>query len=376
MANIIRIKRRISGDPGAPASLENSELAYNEVDNILYYGKGTGGAGGTATAIDAIGGPGAMVTLTSTQNISGEKTFLSNVAMNGNRIVGVGAPIAGTDVANKEYVDAARAGLDPKDSVVAATTSNITLSGEQTVDGVALVDGNRVLVKDQTDATQNGIYIVSTTSWSRSSDANSSETITPALFTFVESGSTFSNSGWVLTTDGTITVGVTPLNFTRFSGAGMIDAGAGLTKTGDRINVESVSAARIVVNEDNIDLATTGVSAGDYQLVTVDEYGRVTAGSNPTTLSGYGITDAQPLDPTLTALAGVTTSSDQLIYTTGVDTFSTSSLSVYARTLLDDTDAGTARTTLGLGTLSTQDADDVSIDGGTINNVTMDGGTF
>ena len=376
MANIIRIKRRASGDPGAPASLENSELAYNEVDNILYYGKGTGGAGGSATVIDAIGGPGAMVTLTSAQNISGEKTFLANVAMSGNRITGVATPVNDTDAANKEYVDAARAGLDPKDSVIAATTENITLSGEQTIDGISLLDGDRVLVKDQTDATQNGIYIVSATAWSRSSDADSAETITPALFTFVESGTNYANSGWVLTTDGAITVGTTPLNFTKFSGAGMIDAGAGLTKTGDRLNVETASTDRIVISEDAIDLATTGISAGNYQLVTVDAYGRVTTGSNPTTLSGYGITDAQPLDDTLTALADITVSADDFIYATGPDAFATSTVSAYGRTLIDDADAMTARETLELGTISTQNSNDITITGGTINNVTMDGGTF
>ena len=218
--------------------------------------------------------------------------------------------------------------------------------------------------------------MVSTTAWARSTDANSSETITPALFTFVESGNTFPNSGWVLTNNSTITVGTTPLNFTRFSGAGMIDAGTGLTKTGDRLNVETASTSRIVINEDNIDLATTGVSAGDYQLVTVDEYGRITAGSNPTTLAGYGITDAQPLDDTLTGLADLSTSADDFVYATGADTFSTSTISAYGRTLIDDTDAATARTTLGLGTVATQDADDMAITGGTINNVIMDGGTF
>ena len=76
MANTIRIKRRSSGIAGAPASLQNAELAYNEVDDILYYGKGTGGEGGTATTIPAIAGSGAFVGLAGTQTITGNKTLL------------------------------------------------------------------------------------------------------------------------------------------------------------------------------------------------------------------------------------------------------------------------------------------------------------
>jgi hypothetical protein len=81
MANTVRIKRRTSGGTGAPSSLANAELAFNEVDNTLYYGKGTGGAGGTATSVDAIGGSGAFCTLTSAQTISGNKTFSGTVAL-------------------------------------------------------------------------------------------------------------------------------------------------------------------------------------------------------------------------------------------------------------------------------------------------------
>lgn len=83
MANTIRIKRRASGSPGAPASLANAELAYNEVDDVLYYGKGTGGAGGTATTIPAIAGSGAYLTLSSAQTVSGNKTFTGSVDLTG-----------------------------------------------------------------------------------------------------------------------------------------------------------------------------------------------------------------------------------------------------------------------------------------------------
>ncbi len=84
MANTLRIKRRASGASGAPSTLANAELAFNEVDNVLYYGKGTGGAGGSATTIEAIAGNGAFVSLTGTQTISGAKTFSGTVALGDN----------------------------------------------------------------------------------------------------------------------------------------------------------------------------------------------------------------------------------------------------------------------------------------------------
>jgi hypothetical protein len=167
--------------------------------------------------------------------------------------------------------------------------------------------------------------------------------------------------------DGAVTIASTDTTYT---------AGAGLVATGTTFDVVSADAGRIVVNADNIDLATTGVAAGTYRSVTTDTYGRITAGTNPTTLSGYGITDAQPLDATLTALAGVTVSADKLIYATAADTFTVTSLTSFGRSLIDDADAAGARTTLGLGTIATQNANNVAITGGTIDNVTIDGGTF
>jgi phage-related tail fiber protein len=182
--------------------------------------------------------------------------------------------------------------LDVKDSVRAATTANITLSGTQTIDGVSVTTGDRVLVKNQSTASQNGIYVVAAGSWARATDADSDAEVTPGLFTFVEEGTVNSDSGWVLSTNSTITLGTTALTFAQFSGAGQITAGDGLTKDGNTLNVATADTGRIVVNADSIDLASGVVTVGTYKSVTVDTYGRVTAGTNPTTLSGYGITDA------------------------------------------------------------------------------------
>jgi hypothetical protein len=109
MANTIRIKRRASGGAaGAPSSLENAELAYNEVDDILYYGKGTGGAGGTATTIPAIAGSGAFATLTSTQTISGNKTFSGTLELGSSATATTKtANNNSTSVATTAYVDSA-----------------------------------------------------------------------------------------------------------------------------------------------------------------------------------------------------------------------------------------------------------------------------
>lgn len=229
-------------------------------------------------------------------------TMSGAIAMGTNKITGLGTPTADTDAANKGYVDSVAQGLDVKPSVRAATTANITLSGTQTIDGVAVVAGDRVLVKDQATAGQNGIYVVAVGSWTRSADMDAWAEF-PGAFFFVEDGTVNDNSGWVCTVAPGGTLGTTSVTFEQFSGAGQITAGAGLTKTGNTLNVGTVSSSRIVVNADNIDLATTGVSANTYRSVTVDAYGRVTGGANPTTLAGYGITDAYTTTQVDTALA-------------------------------------------------------------------------
>jgi hypothetical protein len=223
-------------------------------------------------------------------NLSGG-TMSGNIAMGTNKITGLGTPTGDADAVTKSYVDAIAQGIDAKASVVAATTANITLSGTQTIDGVSVAANDRVLVKDQTTTSQNGIYIASASSWTRSTDADAWTELV-AAYTFVEGGTTNGSNGYFCTVAAGGTLGTTAVTWTQFSGAGQITAGAGLVKSGNTLDVGTASSSRIVVNSDNIDLATTGVTASTYKSVTVDAYGRITGGTNPTTISGFGITDA------------------------------------------------------------------------------------
>ncbi|MDP9533987.1 phage tail protein [Pseudomonas protegens] len=162
-------------------------------------------------------------------------------------------------LATREYVDnaviEALAKLDFKYSALVATTANIALSGIQTIDGVLLPADARVLVKNQAQAKDNGLYVVSSTGvWTRAQDADSGLEVTPGLFVSIEKGTVNGDSVWQLVTDGPIVLGATPLTFEMATGR-------------------------------------TGVSAGSYANVTVDKYGRVIAGTNPSTLAGHGITD-------------------------------------------------------------------------------------
>ncbi len=230
-------------------------------------------------------------------------TLTGALAMSTNKITGLGTPTADTDAANKSYVDSVAQGIDAKASCRAATTGNISLSGTQTIDGVAVIAGDRVLVKDQSSAAENGIYVAAAGAWSRASDANTWDELVSA-FTFVEQGTTNGNNGYICTISAGGTLGVTAVTWAQFSGAGQINAGTGMSKTGNTLNVNTASSARIVVGADEIDLATTGIVAGTYKSVTVDQWGRVTAGTNPNTLSGYGITDAYTTTQTDTLLNG------------------------------------------------------------------------
>ena len=218
-------------------------------------------------------------------------TMSGVIAMGTSKITGLGDPTADQDAATKVYVDNLVQGLDAKASCHAATTANITLSGAQTIDGVSVIAGSRVLVKDQTTSADNGIYVAASGSWTRATDANTWVELTKA-FTFVEEGTTNGSNGFLCTIAAGGTLGTTAVTLVQFSGAGQITAGAGLSKTGNQLDVGTASSSRIVVNADSIDLATSGVTAGTYKSVTVDTYGRTTGGTNPTTVSGFGITDA------------------------------------------------------------------------------------
>lgn len=206
----------------------------------------------------------------------------ADVSFNSVKITNLAAPTNDNDAATKAYVDATRLGLDVKESVRVATTANITLSGTQTIDDVSLVSGDRVLVKNQSNASQNGIYVVASGSWTRAIDADTSSEVTAGMFTFVSEGTANADSGWVLTTNDTIILGTTELAFAKFSGAGQITAGNGLTKNGNTIDAVGTSG-RIVVNADSIDLDTVyqsdssgSAGASFVQSVTRDIYGRVT----------------------------------------------------------------------------------------------------
>ena len=181
----------------------------------------------------------------------------------------VAAPSDPLDAANKAYVDAARSGLDVKESVHVATTGPINLATDlqagDVIDGHTLNAGDRVLVKDQVTASENGIYVaVASGAASRSADADTSGEVTSGLFTFVTQGTDNGDTGWVLTTDGPITLGSTGLTFTQFSGTGQIIAGEALEKDGATLNV-LVDGTSIEVVSDELRIASGAAGAGlDY----------------------------------------------------------------------------------------------------------------
>ena len=229
-------------------------------------------AGLTSLVVDNISVDGSTITAT-----SGDLTLTAtsgDIDANSNKIVNVATPVNDTDAANKSYVDAARTGLDVKASVKVATTANITLSGTQTIDGVALSVGDRVLVKNQTTASENGIYVVASSGWSRATDADENAEVTSGMFTFIEQGSVNSDTGFVLTTDGTITVGTTGLNFTLFSASGTLIAGNGLSKNGDTLEVNVALTGGIEISADELQLQSSVAGDGlTYSSGVIDVVG-------------------------------------------------------------------------------------------------------
>lgn len=216
---------------------------------------------------------------TATKQYTDTKLSLAGGTLTGPLVLSSDPSLA-LGAATKQYVDKAvwaNSSITWKTPVKMATTTNISLSGLIVVDGVTTQSGDRILVKNQTNATQNGIYIANSGLWSRSSDANNASNLINGTVVYVLQGATQSTQCYVLSNVGIVTVGTSNLIFTLFNN------NQNVVLTGD---VSGTGTTLIPVT-----LSATGVAAGTYTSVTVDSKGRVTHGTIPTSLAGYNITD-------------------------------------------------------------------------------------
>jgi len=313
------------------AQLANSSITINGSAISL----GGSVSVGTVTSVSGTGTVNGL-TLTGTVTSSGSLTLggtLSNIANSaltnssvtiGSTNVALGAtastlagltsvtvtqdPTSALQLATKQYVDNAIQGFDVKTPVLVATTANITLSGEQTIDGIT-TSSSRVLVKNQSTASQNGIYVSASGAWSRSSDANTWNQLVSA-FVFVEEGTINGDTGWYCTVDPGGTLGVTAVTWVQFSGVGTYTAGTGLTLTGTQFSITN-----------------TAVTAGSYTYasLTVNAQGQITAASNgtaPVTSIGVSapITTTGGTTPTI-GITQATTSTNGYLSSTDWNTF-------------------------------------------------------
>ena len=220
------------------------------------------------------------------------------INMGSNRVKTVANPVDAQDAATKSYVDATSEGLHVQSACRLATTGNITLNDTQTIDGVSAVAGDRVLVKDQTNQAQNGVYIVvSGGNWTRSTDFDEQNEIKAGDFVFVTEGTSNSSHGYVMTQTATITIGTTDITWTQFSGAGQIVAGEGLSKNGQIFNVDLKTNGGLVTESTQLGLdlgaasitGTLGVADGGTGATTLDNLitlGNHTTGDYVSTITG------------------------------------------------------------------------------------------
>ena len=415
MANTIRIKKRAaSGSAGAPSSLSPSELAFNENDLKLYYGFGDNGATPPeASSIITIGGSGAFVSKTATQNANivlagpttgsaAAPTFRSLVAadiptltaakvsdfdtqVRTNRVdqlasatstVSGVTPTADAHFATKGYVDGVAQGLDIKEAVKVATTANITLSGTQTIDNVAVSADQRVLVKDQSTASQNGIYLCKAGSWTRTDDLAAGADAS-SVFVFVSEGNTNADNSFVCTDNkGSAVVGTNNLTFTQFSGAGNPVAGDGISKNGNIISTDLKANGGLVIESSELALKLDASSITGTLAVSDGGTGATSASAARTALGLAIGTNVQAFDAQLSDIAGLTPTDGNFIVGDGsnfvLESGSTARASLGAQASAADLTSLSSCQTGGAAALAALTATEIQIlDGATVSTAEL-----
>lgn len=174
-------------------------------------------------------------------------------------VLQVAAPTADSHAATKSYVDSIAQGLNWKESVRVATTADITLSGTQTIDGVSVIADDRVLVKNQSTSSENGIYLCKSGSWVRADDMDAGDEFSGAAV-FIQEGTANADTGYVCTNNGDVTVGTTAIAFTQFTGAGQLTGGNGIDITGSEISVELDASSGLAVSASGLKIDAAGVT--------------------------------------------------------------------------------------------------------------------
>ena len=382
MANTIRIKR--STGSTAPTSLENAELAYAEGTNILYYGTGTGGAGGAATAIEAIGGDGYYSTLSTNQTVSGNKTYTGTLDLSGATLPSF--------TCNQNLTVTGNLIVQGTTTTVSSTTITIADKNLELAKGAAddaAADGGG-LTLDSGDGDKTWNWVNSTDSWTSSEhiEVASGKTFrinANNVLSQTTLGSTVLSSS--LTSVGTISTGV-------WSGTDVAIAAGGTgssTASGARTNLGVAIGSDVQAWDAALDdfagltqgtdklpyfSSSTAMATADFTSYARTLLDDADAAAARTTLGVVIGTNVQAYDAELAALAGLTSAANKLPYFTGSGTASVADFSAYGRSLVDDADAAAARSTLGLGTMATQNLNAVNIDGGTIDGIDIDGGTY
>ena len=259
---------------GSGTSLDADKLDAQEGSHYLARGNHTGTqAASTISDFD---------TQVRTSRLDQMAAPSASVSANSQRITAVGSPSADTDAATKAYVDATKQGLNVKTPVRVASTANVAvangLENGDTVDGVTIATGDRVLLKNQSTATENGVYVaVSSGAASRATDMDASSEAIGGAFVWVNEGTVNADTQYVITTNDPITLGSTSITWTQFSGSAQVTAGNGLDKSGSELSVDLISNSGLAVDSSGLSVAAglagdgltlaSGVMSADFKKV-------------------------------------------------------------------------------------------------------------